>query len=161
MFGMNGQRAIDEWSTGDEFRAEPLAAPEFAAPAGYVFRGPSHVAHAGDAVREEEWEGEVGIPNVHVHVPEAGDEELPACRHDSRTGRGSYVSSDFLDVAGVDEHVKVLARWRASHANDSDMVQEQIGGLGRSERGCEQKCESENARHEEYWTRPERGFVPV
>lgn len=62
------------------------------------------------------------------------------------------MSGDFLDAAGVDEHVKVLARRRASHANDSDMLQEQIGGLGRRERGREQECERENTRQEEYWT---------
>jgi hypothetical protein len=117
---------------------------------------PSHVANAGNAVREEEWEGEVGIPNVHVHVPEPGNEELPSRRNDLCTGRSSDVIGEFFDVAGMDEHVNVLARRRTSYANDSDILQEQIGRLGRRERGREQECESGNEPHEEYWT-PQNG----
>jgi hypothetical protein len=58
------------------------------------------------------------------------------------------VSSDLLDAAGLDQHVKVLARGRSSHVNDGDMLKEQIGGLGERERGREQECESDNAHHD-------------
>jgi len=61
----------------------------------------------------------------------------------------------------MDEHVNVLA-WRgASYVNDSDMLQEQIGRLGRRERGREQERESENEPHEGYWTPQNGDLFPV
>jgi len=76
-------------------------------------------------------------PTMNLASPHSGDLAAHAERIDRR------------DVVGaVDEHVNALACRRAGHVNDGDLLQDQIRGLGSRERGREQECQSENARHE-------------
>jgi hypothetical protein len=70
------------------------------------------VAHAGHAICQEKWECEVGIPDVHVHVPETWNEiQSPAIHHLSCSWRVAALRrADLLDSLALKQNGLIHSR---------------------------------------------------
>ena len=84
-----------------------------------------HVAHASDAVGDVEREHvpSAGHGEVHVHVPQAGDQELAATVDDARTGGDSGGGGRTFgdDAIAANDDVPIGARLSAASVDDGDV----------------------------------------
>ena len=104
--GGEHQRAVEE-SGGDDARNVGAGAPlldQRQRDAG------KHLAHAGDPVGHQHRKEGVGQAQVHVHVPESGDQKFAASVDDLRAVRDLDLFSDGQNASAGDGHRDVIER---------------------------------------------------
>ena len=122
--GGEHQRAVEE-SGGDDTRDIGAGAPLLDHREGDAGE---HFAHAGDAVGHQHREKGVGQTQVHVHVPESGDEKFAAGIDDLRAGRDFDFFPDGENASAGDDHGDVLKRLGRDEIDDRGALDED--GLG-------------------------------
>src|ERR1051326_5622892 len=81
--GIPGRRAVKNWSGGDDVRADYRSRFALVAPTAEHIPVAAHVAHARDAVRNEKpkrrlpelYRSRPRKSQMHVHIPQSGNEE--------------------------------------------------------------------------------------
>src|SRR5581483_8080732 len=99
-----GRKAVNCRTARFYMRAESLARFDFAPPLLGAVQIAAHVAHACDSPGEVHRKLALLVPEVDVHVPEAGDEVLAAGLDGFGLGGGANGGRDGLNSIGVYEY---------------------------------------------------------
>ncbi len=95
--------------------------------------GPPHVPHPRDPVGHEEAEEvDALITSVDMHVPKAGDQELPgSVHHRCVLGDAHLAATTYrLDFLPGENHRAVLGRWHPRRIDDGGMREDERSFLG-------------------------------
>jgi len=122
-----GLRAVEHWAGDHHPRPEhPLLGDRGAGPQDRFEVAP-HVAHAGDAVGDEQWNRHrlasrdpVSEERVDVHVPQARDDELAGRVDHARTG-GRRAGADVDDVVSADRHDLIRVKAAVTRIDHRDV----------------------------------------
>jgi hypothetical protein len=85
--GMRGIEAVNERAGNHHVRAEEFASHDLRAPAFQLVEMSAHIAHAQDAVGDEQRKRAVGLRDMQVHAPQSVNYVQAAGIHDLRAIR--------------------------------------------------------------------------
>jgi len=134
------QKRVQHWPGNNHARADDFAFSDFLAPGEENRDVSAHVAHAGNAVGDEEGQDDVasaGEPvaegGVHVHVPQAGDKELTAAVDDARVLRERHGGGvrDEGDAISVNHDHGVGLHRSGAGIDDGHVGDDHLPGFGR------------------------------
>ncbi len=103
LFGIVRRQAIDRGAARFDVRSEQLVRLDLFAPAVDLCEVAAHVAEARNAPGQEHRELVVFVPEVDVHVPQAGDDVAVVPVDDLCAARGAGAGGDGTDVVAVDQ----------------------------------------------------------
>src|SRR5690349_3024634 len=115
MIGMYWRIAIKHGPAGDQIRPQTYVGRDVLAPMLEIFGMATGIANSCDTISEKKRERQVGIPYMHMHVPQAGDEVESACINSLSIfrWRNALRGADPYDSVTLDDDRFVWLWWRA------------------------------------------------
>ena len=121
---MRGIQAIDQRTGNHHVRAEQFSIDDLRAPAFQIVEMSAHIAHTQDAISDKQRKRAVGLPDMHVHIPQAGNHVQAARVHDLRALRGVHFFrvADLRDAIPFHSYRLIRPGWRAGGVDDRHSV---------------------------------------